>query len=101
MRRTAKTDNRSPHGGTIDNPRLVAPSVIDRGRFANAVQHAAAGSAAYRVSGDESGALDFALLDQRPGFLEPVGDEVGTAGHAAFEYFAEAHGVVLSQQADH
>ena len=80
-----KSQKRNTHGGAFVDPFFVAPRLKNARRIDNPFEHLAVGAATDGVGGDEAGGLQFAGCDLGAGFFEPVGDEVGATGDAAFE----------------
>ena len=90
-----KTNQRNPHGGAVIDPFfIVAPRLEDARGVDDAFQHLAVGAAAMELVATRPAAPQLAGGDLGAGLFEPVGDEVGAAGHAAVVGLAQGFDVV-------
>ena len=67
----------------------------------DALQHLAVGASTDGVGGDEADGLQLSGGDLRAAFLEPVGDEISAARHAAIEAAAQRIDVIVAEPGAH
>jgi len=97
----AEADQTDTNRCPFVDPIFVGPGFKDAGGGEDPLQDGAVALLADGVGGDQARRRCLACLDLRPGLLEPVGHQVGAAGHTAFIAAPQPIDVEIAQLAAH